>query len=225
MELDSLKDIWKNLDEEDLQPGREVPVLSMLQKRSQGTIAKLKRNLNRELAAVLIIYTLAIWNIITYHGGLYPELAVLLALIGGAFLFYYYRKNKLLKQMQCVACEVRSNLKQQLVTLEKYVRFYFIAGTIITPLAYFAAGAIILFNAPEAQPALGDGPFDGAQTSVSQMPIASHISNHRFFILFVSMGVVVTVGSYFLNRWLINKMYGQHIQKLKELLYQMEEAD
>ncbi len=27
-----------------------------------------------------------------------------------------------------------SNLKQQLITLEKYVRFYFVAGTIITPL-------------------------------------------------------------------------------------------
>jgi hypothetical protein len=221
MELDSLKDIWKNLDEEDLQPGREVPVLSMLQKRSQGTIAKLKRNLNRELAAVLIIYSSTIWYIVMYQG-LYPELAVLLGLVGGAFLFYYYRKNKLLKQMQCVSCEVRSNLKTQLVTLEKYVRFYFVAGTILTPLAYFAAGVITLFNAPEAQPALGDGPFE-AQTSVSQMPIA-HISSHRFFVLFVSIGVVITVGSYFLNRWYINKMYGQYIQKLKDLLHQMEEA-
>ena len=222
MELDSLKDIWKNLDEEDLQPGREVPVLSMLQKRSQGTIAKLKRNLNRELAAVLIIYSLTIWYIVVYQG-LYPELAVLLALVGGAFLFYYYRKIKLLKQMQCVSCEVKSNLKTQLFTLEKYVRFYFVAGTILTPLAYFAAGVITLFNAPVATPSLNDLPIE-AQTSVSQMPIASHISNHRFFILFVSMGVVVTVGSYFLNRWLINKMYGQHIQKLKELLHQMEEV-
>jgi hypothetical protein len=224
MELDSLKDIWKNLDEEDLHPGREVPVLSMLQKRSQGTIAKLKRNLNRELAAVLIIYSLTIWYIIAYQG-LYPELAVLLALVGGAFLFYYYRKNKLLNQMQCVSCEVKSNLKTQLSTLEKYVRFYFIAGTILTPLAYFAAGVITLFNAPEVQPALGHGPFDGAETSMGQMPIASNITNHRFFIFFVSMGVVVTVGSYFLNRWMINKMYGQHIQKLKDLLHQMEEAD
>ena len=223
MELDSLKDIWKNLDEEDLQPAREVPILSMLQKRSQGTIAKLTRNLNRELIAVLVIYSLTIWYIVAYQK-LYPELAVLLALVGGAFLFYYYHKNKLLKQMQCVACEVKSNLKHQLGTLEKYVRFYFIAGTILTPLAYFAAGVITLFHAPVAPPVLGDDPFK-ADTIVSQMPIAANIGNHRFFIFFVSMGVVVTVGSYFLNRWLINKMYGQHIQKLKELLHQMEEAD
>ena len=219
MELDSLKDIWKNLDEEDLQPGREVPILSMLQKRSQSTIARLKRNLNRELIAVLIIYSLTIWYIVTYQR-LYSELAVLLALVGGAFLFYYYRKNKLLKQMQCVACEVRSNLKQQLVTLEKYVRFYFVAGTVLTPLAYFAAGIIILFH--EVTPSLSDLPVE-AQTSVSNMPIASTVSNHRFFVLFVSIGVVLTVGSYFLNRWLINKMYGQHIEKLKDLLYQMED--
>lgn len=221
MELDSLKDIWKNLDEEDLQPAREVPILSMLQKRSQGTIARLKRNLNRELAAVVIIYSLTIWYIIMYQG-LYRELAVLLVLVGSAFLFYYYRKNKLLKQMECVACEVRSNLKQQLVTLEKYVRFYFIAGTILTPLAYFAAGVIILFNGQETTPALNNVPLD-AQTSVSQMPIVAHISNHRFFVLFASIGVVLTASSYFINRWFINKMYGQHIQKLKELLVQMEE--
>jgi len=221
MELDSLKDIWKDLDEADLQPGRDVPISSMLQKRSQSTIARLKRNLNRELIAVLIIYSLTIWYIITFQR-MYSELAVLLALVGGAFLFYYYRKSKLLKQMECVACEVRSNLKQQLGTLEKYVRFYFIAGTILTPLAYFAAGMIILFNGQEVNSHMVDVSID-AQTSVSQMPIAQHISNHRFFVLFLSIGAVLTLGSYFINRWLIGKLYGQHIQKLKDLLTQMDE--
>lgn len=221
MELDSLKDIWKNLDETDIRPVSEVPISSMLHKRSQSTIARLKRNLNRELIAVLIIYSLTIWYIATFQG-MYSELAVLLALVGGAFLFYYYRKSRLLKQMECVACEVRSNLKQQLGTLEKYVRFYFIAGTILTPLAYFATGIIILFNVQEGNTHLIDVPLE-AQTSVSQMPIAQHISNHRFFVLFLSIGAVITFGSYFLNRWFIGKLYGQHIQKLKDLLMQMDE--
>jgi hypothetical protein len=221
MELDSLKDIWKNLDETDLHPGSDVPISPMLHKRSQSTIARLKRNLNRELIAVLIIYSLTILYIVSFQR-MYSELAVLLALVGGAFLFYYYRKSKLLKQMECVACEVRSNLKKQLGTLEKYVRFYFIAGTILTPLAYFAAGIIILFNAQEGNSHLVDVPLE-AQTSVSQMPIAQHISNHRFFVLFLSIGAVLTLGSYFINRWLIGKLYGQHIHKLKDLLKQMEE--
>lgn len=221
MELDSLKDIWKDLDETDLQPGNEVPITSMLHKRSQSTIARLKRNLNRELIAVLIIYSITIWYIITFQR-MYSELAVMLTIIGGAFLFYYFRKSKLLNEMGCVACEVRSNLKLQLGTLEKYVRFYFIAGTILTPLAYFAAGMIILFNAYEGNSHVVDVSID-AQTSVAQMPIAEHISNHRFFVIFLSIGAVLTLGSYFMNRWLIGKLYGQHIQKLKDLLQQMDE--
>jgi len=220
MELDSLKDIWKNLEENDLRPGHEVPILSMLQKKSQSSIARLKRNLNRELAAVVIIYSFTIWYIIGYQQ-LYRELAVLLLLIGVGFLFYYYRKNKLLKQMSCVACEVKSNLKQQLVTLEKYVRFYFIAGTILTPLTYFAAGLIILFDTP-AQQLNNHLPIEIA---LSDLPVKNQITNSRFFVLFIAIGIVLTVSIYFINRWWINKMYGQHVEKLKELLHQMEEVD
>jgi hypothetical protein len=222
MELDSLKDIWKNLEEDDLRPpGRDVPILTMLHKRSQGSIAKLKRNLNRELVTIIILYSLMIGYYFTAWHGRYWELSVLLLLIGASFVFYYYHKNKLLKKMQCVTCEVKSNLKHQLVTLEKYVRFYFVAGTILTPLAYFAAGAIIFFKTPVSEP----GFPDGGQLTGAQLPVVTHIANHRFFFMFAIIGVALTTGIYFLNRWYVNKLYGQHIQRLKELLFQMDEAE
>ena len=43
MELDSLKDIWKNLDEQDLRSGSDVSITSMLHKRSKSPVAKMKR--------------------------------------------------------------------------------------------------------------------------------------------------------------------------------------
>jgi hypothetical protein len=222
MELDSLKDIWKNLEEEDLRPpGRDVPILAMLHKRSQSSIAKLKRNLNRELAAIVILYSLMIAYYFTAWHGRYWELSVLLLMIGAAFVVYYYYKNKLLNKMQCVTCEVKSNLKQQLVTLEKYVRLYFVAGTIITPLAYFAAGAVIFFKTPVSEP----GFPDGSQLTGAQLPAVAHVVNQKFFMVFAIVGVALTAGIYFLNRWYVNKLYGQHIQRLKELLLQMEEAE
>ena len=221
MELDSLKDIWKNLDEEDLRPARDENIQGMLQKRSQGSIAKLKRNLNRELAAIVILYSLMIgYYVFAWHGR-YWELSVLLFVIGAAFVFYYYHKNKLLKEMQCVTCEVKSNLKHQLTTLEKYVRFYFIAGTILTPLAFFAGGTIVFFKTPPSQ----TGFVDPSTIVDAQLPVVTHVANHRFFLTFAIIGIALAVGIYFLNRWYVNKLYGQHIQRLKELLMQMEEAD
>lgn len=220
MELDSLKDIWKNLDEQDLRPGGDVPIMSMLQKRSRSPLAKMKRNLYWEMAALVVFYSLAIWYYITAWQGRYWEVALLLFLVGLFALFYYLRKNRLLKEMQCVACEVKSNLQRQLVTLEKYVNFYFVCTILLTPIAYFVAGLIVFFKTP-ADPTSFDFRTGGP---TAQLPIDDVIPDHRFFITFVAIGVILTIAVYFVSRWAISRLYGQHIKKLKELVQQMEEA-
>ncbi|HYG16459.1 MAG TPA: hypothetical protein VEC12_11950, partial [Bacteroidia bacterium] len=183
MELDSLKDIWKNLDEKDLRSGSDVPIMSMLQKRSKSPLAKMKRNLYWEMAALVVCYSLAIWYYITAWQGRYWEVALLLFLVGVFALFYYLRKNKLLKDMQCVACEVKSNLKQQLVTLEKYVNFYFVSSILLTPMAYFVAGLIVFFKTP----AEGKGSL-GQRTTTAINQIGEQLPDHRFFITFIAIG-------------------------------------
>lgn len=220
MELDSLKDIWKDLDEKDLRSGSEVPITSMLQKRSNSSVAKMKRNLYWEMAALVVCYSLAIWYYVTAWQGRYWEVAVLLFLVGVFALFYYLRKNKLLNEMQCLACQVKSNLQRQLVTLEKYVNFYFVSSILLTPTAYFVAGLIVFFKTP-ANP----GKFDFKQLPDAQpADFGDQLPDHRFFITFVAIGVILTIGVYFLSRWAINRLYGQHIKKLKELVAQMEET-
>jgi len=41
----------------------------------------------------------------------------------------------------------------------------------------------------------------------------------------IGLGIIVTILSYLLNKWYVNKLYGQHIKKLKNLLHQMEEKE
>jgi len=223
MELDSLKDIWKELDEDDLRPGGNEEILSMLHKRSRSPVAKMKRNLYWEMGGLVVCYSLAIWYYIISWQGRYWEVALLLFLIGAFALFYYLRKRKLLNEMQCVACEVRSNLRRQLSTLEKYVNFYFVSTILLTPAAYFAAGLIVFFKTPENSHAKPLDFFGGAGDVAIQ--ISEQLPNQRFFITFVVLGVMISIGAYFLVRWAIDRMYGQHIQKLKELVRQMEEVE
>jgi hypothetical protein len=176
----------------------------MLQKRSQSPIAKMKRNLLLELIAVVVLYSLTIWYFLQTSEGGYREIAMILLVVGVLFIFYYYKKNRLLGQMQCVTCEVRSNLQQQLKTLEKYVQFYFVGGTILTPITFFVTGFIVLLKAP-------GGNF------------AADLTKSQEYIIFVTIGLLLTIGSYFLNKWYLSKLYGQHIKRLKELLLQMDE--
>ena len=199
MELDNLKEAWKGHTVKNAADSNEQ-ILSMLQKKSQRPIAKMKRNLFRELITIMVIYTATIIYYFSANHGKFWEVAVMLLVIGVLFLFYYYRKNKLLNEMECVACEVKSNLQRQVSTLEKYVRFYFLAGIILTPLAYFATGFIVLYNSPGIT------------------------MNTRSYILFIGSGIVMNILLYFLNKWYVNKLYGQHVKQLKELLKQMEET-
>ncbi len=103
--------------------------------------------------------------------------------------------------MECVVCEVKSNLQRQLTTLEKYVRLYFITGVVLTPVAYFFAGFIIFEKTP-----------GGAY-------------NNKVYLIFSIIGVAISVLFYYLNKWYVNKLYGQHVRKLKDVLHEMEATE
>lgn len=217
MELDSLKEIWKDQEKGmDRYPDSNTEILSMLGKKSQSPVAKIRRNLLLELITIIVVYVAFIIYFALNKHGRYWELSIMMALVGIGFVFYYYHKNKLLKSMQCVTCEVKSNLQTQLHLLEKYVRFYFIAGTLLTPILYYLTGLIILYKAKPGYIS-GEVLGDRAQVMLNTVP------KHQFFTEFLIGGVVITVLIYFANKWYIKKLYGQHISHLRELLRQMDE--
>ena len=201
MELDNLKEIWKGLDDKKTPVGSNEEILSMLQKKSQRPLARMKRNLLAELIAVIVLYSASTVYYLMAWGGRYWELSLMFVLAGAFCVFYYYRKYKLLNSMECVACEVKSNLQRQLTTLEKYVRLYFITGVVLTPIAYFFAGFIIFAKTP-------GGAF-----------------NSKVFLIFSIVGVVISILFYYMNKWYVNKLYGQHVQKLKDVLKEMEATE
>jgi len=200
MELDNLKEAWRG-QAVNASPGSNDEILLILQKKSKSPIAKIKRNLRWEMIAVVVFYSAFIIYYIIANKGRYWELALMLFLMGVLFMFYYYRKNKLLNEMECVACEVKSNLQRQVSTLGKYIRFYFVAGTLLTPVAYFTTGLIVLYKSPGVT-----------------------VSGTQFISWFIGGGIAITILVYFLNIWYVNKLYGRHVKKLKELLQQMEET-
>lgn len=200
MELDNLKTLWKEQELKEQSAG-EADILAMLQKRSKSPIAKMKRNLFWELIIILVMYTSMITYYMMADYGRFKELSLMLLIIVIPFIFYYYKKNKILTEMECVTCEVRSNLRRQVATLEKYIRFYFIAGSVLAAAAYFITGLIVNSKAGH-----------------------EFLSNPQSIWTFVGCGVILVIVMIFLNKWYVNKLYGQHVKRLKELLQQTEET-
>ena len=43
-----------------------------------------------------------------------------------------------------------------------------------------------------------------------------------FLGVIVFFAIILTIQLYYLNKWYVNKLYGQHVKKLKDILKEME---
>ena len=202
MELDDLKELWKESNNSSLL-NNEEDLRQILSHRSRSPIAIMKRNLKLEVLFVILFYSFIIWLISNQVDSniLYFDI-LLLILAGMLFCIYAFYKYKLLYKMESVACEVKSNLNLQLNSLEKLVKLYFKVGNIGVVLVYLIAGAISYIEAE------GD---------------KVHFPQVLELIIFLSIGVILAIINYYSSRWYIFKLYGKHIQKLKNIIYEMDE--
>jgi hypothetical protein len=129
--------------------------------------------------------------------------------IGLLFVIYYQRKNKLLTEMECLSCEVKSNLQKQTKTLEKFIRVYLIAGTLLAPVSLLFFGWFF---------------YVSAWTNVNETIFypGEHNPVWKAIMVWMILTTIVTILFYFLNKWYVRKLYGKHVEKLKEVLGEME---
>lgn len=208
MELDQWKDIWK--EEGKLPPNDAQKLQSLLAKKSNSPVAKMKRNLKVELWFVIIGYgAIILFYFLAFKGSM-SAVSWFMLFIGLLFVIYFQRKNKLLTEMECLSCEVKSNLQKQTTTLEKYIRFYLLGGTALAPvsLVFFSW----LFYVKARTNTNDNIFFPGPDNPMWKAILAWMI-----------LTAIVTTISYFLNKCYVRKLYGKHVEKLKEVLREMED--
>jgi hypothetical protein len=207
MELDDMKNIWKGKNAEAAGADK---ISAMIGRQSQSSIAKMKRNLRMEVLIVIFSFgAVAVYYFIAFKSE-YSIIGWAYALLLVLFCYYFFRKNKLLNEMQCSSCRVKSNLELQLRMLERYVRFYLISGTAVIPILFIFLGIVLYYKKP---------------TLISQTILYPSATNPvwRFLLAWFILLMTATAIMWALNRGYVNKLYGRHINKLKQLLAQTNE--
>ena len=209
MELDDLKDIWKEVGEKPILQ-QQQPLMEMLSKPSHSPIAKMKRYLLAELVLLIVLLgACAIYYFIAFKGT-FSIFAWMYIIIAIAFGIYYYYKNKLLNEMQCSNCMVKANLERQVNKLQKFVRAYLLYGTLLLPVVILFLWIVLYSRLPH----LGDWMIFFPS---NKMPLWETI-----LINTVSL-TLVTIILYYLNKGYINKLYGRHIKRLREIIREMND--
>jgi hypothetical protein len=199
MELDELKNQWKQTDK--IHKPKTQNIMELIQNKSYGPVAELKRSFRRQMIAMTVV-PIAIVGSNMQH--------IDKTLSSAMFWFYilfcigvviFARLNYgVVKKMEGMDGNVKSNLEQQIFILETRIRQNLIGIRIA--LLFF----VVL---TEVLPYLQN--FHMLNTWHSLSPFIRFGAYAALFLM-----------QYFVSRIVSHRKFGQHISNLKELLKQME---
>jgi hypothetical protein len=198
MELDELKNIWKK-HTADFPIKGEAEIAAMLKGNSRSIVGKIKRNVWFELCLTLIAGIALVIYALTLPSGALKWTSVAIPLIFVGYTIYYIKKLILLNQFNHAEGNIRANIESLISNLSGYLHYYKRSYTILYPL-YFCLG--IIFRIIEK----------GTETTLETL-----VQPRTIFIL-AFVAIIFYITSTWLVDWLLKKLYGNHLQKLKELL-------
>ncbi len=203
MELEDLKDIWKQHTAV-FPLKNEAEIAAMLKGTSRSIVAKLKRSVWFELIFTLIAGVVIVIYAMTLPSGAMKWMSISIPLIFIVYTVYYIKKLILLSRFNPLEGNIRSGIENLINDLSAYLRFYRRSYTVLYPV-YFAMG--ILFGLLEK------GTVD----------ILGILSKPKTILMLSVVAVIFYLTSTWVVNWLLKKLYGNHLDNLKSLLHDIHQ--
>ena len=211
VELENLKDIWKQqiqptIDKQNIEKSE---IERLLKGRSTSILEKLKRNLLFEIA--LFGFCLLLVSAVPFYFNSTPVTILCLiavAVIFIPYLIYYIKKYNELKRFSVFHNDIKTSLQSLILQLEKFLKIYFYGSLFISPFAVFISALACLYE----------------MKALGYLLYFDEFSKPTLAMI-LSFALLFTLLSYPILKWYLRKLYGQHLEKLKDCLIELEEAE
>ena len=207
MELDDLRRQWQQ-PTADTAPVSPAELNEMLAATSDGLIEKMRRNTWFEAlftVAILVGTPFFMWG--NRGEVIYLLLGGTLVLLSAILLVHYYRQLQLLRGMTRADTQVRTHLGTLSAGLRQLLRFYYRLTLAVLPYML-----IMLLGFQVGKELAHPGGF------------------HWKFIgllaaTYLVLGIVMQAGVVYLTRWYLQRLYGQHLDRLEASLRELAEPE
>ena len=198
MELDDLKQNWAKSNETIKYRHRDV--LEIIQGRSEGPAAKLKRRFRKGMIALPLIASIAITKLSKKSGFIYEVFTWYLIGFCLLIMIYFYLNYRLISRMQTMEGDVKTHLQRQVRLLRQGLKW----RLLITRSLLLVFFLLLEFFMYQKQ--------DMGIDDWSHQSLALRLSVYAGVFLFF----------YFLTKWATDHRYKKHIRHLEMLTEQME---
>ena len=205
MQLEDLRQSWLNPPDE-LAPISTAQLDKLLESRP-GLVDKMHRNACWE-TAFSVLFTLVgpiMWAMSTAF--LFKMYSVIVLLAGSGMLYYYYRMFAVLNQMRLVEGDVRGHLQRLAAGMRTLMRFYYRLTLMMNPVLMLINFGFFL-SLELKRPAPIRWQMVLGMTGLSAVA-----------------ALLMLVISVYATRWFMQRMYGQHLDRLEANLHELDEPE
>ena len=202
MELEDLKSIWKS-SEPVFQPKNEQEIARMLKGRSISIVNKLKRNVWFELVFTIVVSVGLLIYALSLPKGAMKWTSISLLLMCIASTVFYVKKLSILNHVQGINENLHDTISFLIKNLTTYLRFYKNSYTVLYPI-YFLLGLVFSFMEKGTD-------------------VVEFLSQPATIIYLLFMGGLFFLISFWFARWFLKKLYGDHLEKLKNIMQELNQ--
>lgn len=196
MEFEQLRDIWKQNPFPEV---RNEQIAEMLKGRSRSIVSSLKRNAWAELLLTAVGFGVLLYYTVTDTDKSLQWSLIAFTVLFAGFIAYYIRKIVVLNQFDAEHDNIRASIIHLTDKLNIYLKFYRIGSIILYPLYLL----LVLF-------------FVAMEHGVGNLIYS--LSRPGVLIYLIPVVLFILIFSLWLGKWYDDKLYGNHVRKLKELL-------
>ncbi|WP_201986439.1 hypothetical protein [Hymenobacter rubidus] len=206
MELDDLRRQWQQ-PEPAAPPLNQAALSHLLAQHSDGLVEKMRRNARLEMAFVALV-AVVMPLLIGFTDTFLERAEVLsLLLLSLVLLGYYYRKLKMMRQMTQPDAHVLGNLRRLCAGLRSMLRFHYRLTLAMAP-----ASLMLVYEYVAGKELARPG---GVRTAMLLGLGAALLAAG----LLLQWAVVRT------TRWYLQRLYGQHLDRLEASLRELDEDE
>ena len=207
MELDDLRRQWQQPDNTP-SPMSPAELGGMLTHNARGMVEKMRRNTWYEVwFTLLIVAAVPVYAWHSWGDALLLLLAASMLLISGILLVNYYHQLQLLRRMGYPETQVRTHLAALCAGLRQRLHFYYRLTIATVPYTLF-----LLLGFHVGKELAHPGAF------------------HWKFIIalggaYAVLGAIMHFSMIYLTRWYLQRLYGQHLDRLEACLDELTEPE
>lgn len=210
MELDQLKDSWRQLDDA-VPPQMDLPALLARAERSAaGPLRRMKRSVLRQVTSLVVVYVLAYTQ---FQGPTRVPVGIFYLVMMLTAGIYYAQKYRLLKSMENIPPDedMVTNFTRKLQRFKSLLRLHrWITCALLLIVMWFVCALLWVYQRPDFYVFLG---------------YHFHPGQEAWVVLgWTLVAVVLMVPGNYIGDYFLQLRYGRHVEKLEETLNELQQG-